>query len=104
MVLYILKWDVISEKFDAYLKFTEIAIKRTLAVPGVVEFRGYRLITGDYQIAVTYEFPDLASWAAWYANEESQKVLSELRTYTSNLAAELWGASPVVPKPIRPGG
>lgn len=104
MSLYILKWDVIPEKFDAYLTFTESAIKRTLAVPGVVEFRAYRLITGNYRVAVTYEFSDLASWAAWYASEDCQKVLDELRTYTSSMATELWGSSPIVPKPIRPGG
>jgi len=53
---------------------------------------------------VTYEFADLAAWAAFYAHEEIQKVLDELRTLTLNVTTELWGPSLVVPKPIRPGG
>lgn len=104
MVLYVLKWDVLPEKFEAYLEFTKSAIQRTLAVPGVVEFRGYRVAAGDSRIVVTYEFADLPTWAAWYGNEDCQKVMDELRTYTSKLTIELWGTSPVVPKPIRPGG
>jgi len=104
MVLYVLKWDVLPEKIETYLEFTKLAIQRTLAVPGVVEFRGYRQAAGDSRVVVTYEFADIAAWATWFANEDCQKVLDELWTYTSKLTTELWGASPVVPTPIRPGG
>jgi len=41
MVLYVLRWDIHPDKVEAYLKWTEGAIRRTLAVPGVVEFRAY---------------------------------------------------------------
>lgn len=104
MVLYVMKWDVHPDKVDAYLNWTQGAIRRTLAVPGVVEFRAYRPATGASQAVVTYEFADFAAWAAFYAHEDIQKVLDELRTLTLNVTAELWGPSPVVPKPIRPGG
>jgi antibiotic biosynthesis monooxygenase (ABM) superfamily enzyme len=102
MVLYIMKWDIFPEKHDAYLKWIESAIPRTFGVPGVVEFRAYRPAIGVSQIVVTYEFADLATWATWYADEASQKVMDELRMYTTNLITELWGPSPVVPEPIRP--
>ncbi len=104
MVLYVMKWDIHPDKAEAYLKFTQSAIQRTLAVPGAVEFRAYRPATGASQVVVTYEFADLAAWAAFYAHEEIQKVLDELRTLTLNMTTELWGPSQVVPKPIRPGG
>lgn len=104
MVLYLMKWDVLPDKPEAYLEWTESAIKRTLGVPGVVEFRAYRTTIGASQVVVTYEFADLAAWAAFFNNEEAQKVLDELRTYTSNVTTELWGPSPAVPRPIRPGG
>lgn len=104
MVLYIMKWDILPDKVEAYLKWTEGAIQRTLAVPGVVEFRAYRPATGASQVVVTYEFADLAAWAAWQAHEDIQKILDELRTLTVNVTTELWGPSPVVPEPIRPGG
>ncbi|MCR4406563.1 MAG: antibiotic biosynthesis monooxygenase [Anaerolineae bacterium] len=104
MVLYVVKWDVHPDKAEAYVQFTQSAIQRTLAVPGVVEFRAYRPAAGASQALVTYEFADLATWAAWYAHEEAQNVLAELRTLTLNVTTELWGPSPLVPKPIRPGG
>jgi hypothetical protein len=69
----------------------------------VVEFRAYRPALGVFQVVVTYEFADLAAWTAFYAHEDVQKVQDELRTLTVNLTTELWGPSPVVPQPIRPG-
>ena len=103
MVLVVMKWDIHPDKVEAYLKWTESAIKRTLAAPGVVEFRAYRPVTGASQVVVTYEFADLATWAAWRDNEGVQKVLDEIRTLTLNVNTEIWGPSPVVPAPIRPG-
>ena len=103
MVLCVMKWDILPDKVEAYTKWTESAMRRTLAAPGVVEFRGYRPATGASQVVVTYEFADMAAWAAWYMHEDLQKVMAELRTLTANLSTELWGPSPVVPQPIRPG-
>lgn len=103
MVLQVMKWDIHPDKVEAYLKWTEGAIKRTLSVPGVVEFRAYRPATGGSQAVITYEFDDMAAWATWQSQEETQKVLTELRTLALNVTIELWGPSPVVPVPIRPG-
>ncbi len=103
MVLYVMKWDIHPDKADAYLKWSESAIKRTLAVPGVVEFRAYRPSAGASQAVITYEFNDLEAWAAWSSKENVQQVLTELRTLALNVKSELWGPSPVVPAPFRPG-
>lgn len=104
MVLFVVKWDIHPDKRDAYLEWLKSAMPRTVAVPGLVEFRGYRGISGTPQIVATYEFADLAAWAAWHTHEEAQKVWAELHTLALNVTAELWGPSPVAPKPIRPGG
>jgi len=103
MVLAVMKWNIHPDKLEAYTKWTQSAIKRTLAAPGVAEFRAYRPATGSYQIVTTYEFTDLSAWAAWYANEQVQKVLDELHTLGVDVTSEIWGPSPIVPKPIRPG-
>ena len=103
MVIYVMKWDIHPDKAEAYLNWTKSAIQRTLAVPGVVEFRAYRPASGTSQVVVTYEFADMAAWAAWQAHEDVQKVLDELHTLATNVSLELWGPSPVVPAPIRPG-
>jgi quinol monooxygenase YgiN len=102
MVLLVMKWNIHPDKAQAYLQWTDGAIKRTLAAPGVVEFRAYRPATGASQAVITYEFHDMVAWAAWQSNEDVQKVLAELRTLTLNVDSEIWGPSPVVPKPIRP--
>jgi quinol monooxygenase YgiN len=103
MVLYVLKWDIHPDKTEAYGKWTEGAIRRLLAAPGVVEFRGYRVAIGTHRHVVTHEFADLAAWAAWNSNDQVQQVLTELDTLALNVTHELWGLSPRVPKPIRPG-
>ena len=104
MVLYVTKWDIRPEKAEAYAQWAESAIRRALGVPGVVEFRAYRPATGSYQVVETYEFADMAAWAAWQSNEDVQKGLDEARAYITNVSSELWGPSPIVPEPIRPGG
>jgi quinol monooxygenase YgiN len=103
MVLHVMKWDIHPDKLEAYLKWTESAIKRSLAVPGVVEFRAYRGTTGSSQVVTTWELADMAAWAAWQGSEDMQKVRAELGTLALNVEIEVWGPSPVVAAPIRPG-
>ena len=104
MVLYVMKWNIRPETLEEYLGWAQGAVQRTVAVPGVVEFRAYRPATGASQVVVTFEFADMPTWAAWHDHEDVQKVLGEVRTFTANLTTELWGPSPVVPEPVRPGG
>ena len=102
MVLYIWKWNIRPEKAKAYLEWAKGAIARALAVPGLVELRGYRPAAGDYQAVMTFEFADLAGWEAWYGAPDVQAAMLELRAFTTDLSVELWGPSPVIPGPIRP--
>jgi len=104
MVIYVSKWNIHPDKVAAYAEWAKSAVPRVLAVPGLVEFRGYRPVTGPSQVVVTYEFADLAAWATWYGNEEVQKITDELRTFAVDVESELWGPSPIVSEPIRPGG
>ncbi len=102
MVLYVMKWDIDPQKTEDYSKWTASAIKRTTGAPGVVEFRAYRMAAGDHQVIITYEFADMAAWAAWNMTDDVQQVFVEVRTLANNVTTELWGPSPVVPVPIRP--
>jgi antibiotic biosynthesis monooxygenase (ABM) superfamily enzyme len=102
-VLYVVRWDVLPDKTESYTQWAQSAISRTLAVPGVTEFRAYRPATGSSRAVIIYEFADMTTWASWYANEDAQKVLDELHTFATNITKELWGPSPIVPEPIRPG-
>ena len=104
MVLYVMKWNILPDKKEEYTQWSQGAIGRTLAVPGLVEFRAYWPATGGWHVVVTYEFADLAGWVAFYEHPDFQNVLEELRTLVTNLTTEVWGPSPVVSAPIRPGG
>jgi len=99
-----MKWTILPDKKEEYTKWTGGAIRRTLAVPGLVEFRAYRPATGEAQVVVTYEFADLEGWTAFYKHQDVQDVLEELRNLATGVTTEVWGPSPVVPAPIRPGG
>ena len=103
MVLYVMRWNIHPDKKEAYTEWTKGAIARTLGVGGVVEFRAYRPATGPSQVVVTYEFADMAAWQTWYVNQDVQTVLEELHTLATDVTLDLWGPSPVVPDPIRPG-
>lgn len=100
MVLHLMKWNIIPEKTDIYFRWVDTAIKRVI-MSKVKEFRAYRPVTGDWQIAVTFEFADMAAWADWHENAEVKKVMTELRTMAVNINIEVWGPSPVVAKPIQ---
>jgi heme-degrading monooxygenase HmoA len=103
MVLHIMKYDIRPEQAEAYAKWAaESAIRRILEIPGLVEFRGYRPTTGSHQIAATYEFTDMAAWAAWVAHADYQNLMAEFRPFVTNVTSELWGPSPIVPEPLRP--
>ena len=91
------------DKLEAYLKWAEGAIKRMISAPGVIELRAYRGTAGTPQVVTTLEFADMSHWATWNSSEEAQKVYAELHTVAFNVTNELWGPSPVVPAPVRPG-
>jgi antibiotic biosynthesis monooxygenase (ABM) superfamily enzyme len=101
-VLQVTRYDIPADKLEAYSKWAPGATKRILAVPGVVEFRAYRTTVGTSLVVLTYEFADLAAWAAWRSNKETEKLVDELETFAVNMSNEVWGPSPIVPKPIRP--
>ncbi len=104
MVRYCFKWNIHPDKVKAYSAWAGGAIQRTLAAGGVTEFRGYRPASGVAEVVVTYESADMAEWANWYVHDDVQAVIAELRTMATDVTLELWGPSPIVPQPIRPGG
>ena len=103
MVLYVQKYDIVPGMNDEFIEWAKGAIPQILSVPGIVEMRSYRPQAGNSHIATTYEFEDMSSWAVWQASETMQRLLQEGRTFMVNSTAELWGPSPVVPEPLRPG-
>ena len=104
MVLWVMKYDINPDKRDAYGAWAQSAIPSVIGAGNVVEFSAYRPISGSRSVATTVSFADLADWQAWYESDAVQTIIVEMASVTLNLETELWGPSPVLPQPIRPGG
>lgn len=102
MYLYVLRWDIITGRSEDYETWTKFAIERTLAVPGVKEFRAFRPAAGSSQVVVTYEFTSFEDWTSWFNNPDIQQIFDKLFELTTNVDRELWEPSPLAPAPIRP--
>jgi hypothetical protein len=102
MVIQVVKWDIHRIRYRPM----ESGSKQSSASLGCTRAgraSGVPARHRSSQAVSTHEFTDLAAWAAWYANEESQKLINDRRAFTMNEVSELWGPSPLVPAPIRPG-
>ena len=101
MVIYSQQWNIRPEKAADYPKWSQTAVKRLMGVPGIEEFRAFRLVAGDREVCVTYQFKDLASWAAWRSDKMVSDVWEESRAYLTDMRVELWGPSPLIPDPLK---
>jgi hypothetical protein len=103
MVLYVTKYNVHPDKLDAFQGWSQVVIPKILATPGVIEFRAYRPLSGSFQVVTTIEFADVTAWGNFANGEAGTKMNDELHTLAFDINHEIWGPSPVVPKPLRPG-
>jgi heme-degrading monooxygenase HmoA len=97
-------WDMLpNANQQAYAEFSKKAIGSMLQAPGLVEFRANRNILGSPKIRVTTVWHTLSDWAKFNESAEWQALELELHAFTTNTSTEIWGPSPVVPEPLRPG-
>lgn len=104
MVLWVMKYDIHPDRPDEYLAWAQRSIPTVAGADGVVEFGAYRAVSGSHRVVTTVQFSDLATWQTWYESEAAQTVLANAASVMVNVETELWGPSPVLPQPIRPGG
>ena len=105
MALGVMTWDLpLGEQMEAYNGKTRGWITTVLKQTGVKEFRAYRNPQHTSpQVMVHTEFDSLESWLKWVGSEEYATIMSELRAVgCTNITAEVWGTSPVVPEPLKP--
>jgi len=103
MVLSVVKYNIHPDKTEAFQAWVQRTIPQILALTGVVEFRAYRPASGSWQVVTTTEFSDMAAWANAVSSEVWQQINVELHTLALDITVEVWGPSPVIPKPLRPG-
>lgn len=87
----------------AYGEWAKKAIGVILQAPGVVEFRAYRNLLGSPQVRSTTVMQTLADWAKFVDTDEWRTLEAELRAFATDIRIQVWGPSPVLPEPVRPG-
>lgn len=87
----------------AYLEYSKRAFQTLLQAPRIVEIRVHRSLLGSPQVKLTIVWQALADWAKFAESPERQKLESELLEFATNIDIGLWGPSPVMPEPLRPG-
>jgi heme-degrading monooxygenase HmoA len=106
MALSVMSWDLPpEEQIQTYNEKARTGwIPSVLRQAGVKEFRAYRnpYLTTP-QAMVHIEWDSLASWLKYLDSEDYAKIVSELRGVgCTNISAEVWGSSPLLPEPLKP--
>jgi antibiotic biosynthesis monooxygenase (ABM) superfamily enzyme len=101
-VLAVVKSDLRPEMAAAWAEYAKANIPVMFSVPGLVELRAFRTLVGSSFSIATYEFADLAAYAAWRSHPEVERVWVESHKYLENISVELWGLSPISAAPLRP--
>ena len=88
---------------QAYGESAGKTVGTMLKATGLVEFRAHRNILGTPQVRSTSVWKTLSDWAAYTDSDEWRTLEAEVRTFVTNIRIEIWGPSPVLPEPVRPG-
>jgi len=87
----------------AYAELSKAVVAMALEATGVVEVRGHRNMLGAPQVRFTTVWERLVDWATFNESKEWQEAWAEMTPFLTNLRLEIWGPSPIVPEPLRPG-
>jgi len=100
-----LKYDLLpGMDQQSYVEWAKKAIGTTLKTPGLVEIRAYRSMLGSPQVQVTSVWQTMADWAKFNESDGWRALSDELKaSFATNVNVEIWGPSPIIPKPLRPG-
>jgi heme-degrading monooxygenase HmoA len=97
-------WELIPNiNQEEYGEFAQKAAGLILKAPGLIEFRASRNILGSPLVRSTSVFKTLADWANFTDSDEWRELEAEFRNFATNIRVEIWGPSPVLPEPVRPG-
>lgn len=97
-------WDLLPNiDQKAYGELATKTVASILKAPGLVEFRAHRNILGTPQVRSTSVWQTLADWANYSDSDEWRTLEAGFRSFVSDMRVEIWGPSPVLPEPVRPG-
>lgn len=87
---------------QGYAAYCRKAIGAILQAPGCVEVRANRNMLGSPHVRFSVVWQTLGDWAGFMESAEWQALEVEFAAFKTNSRSEIWGASPVLPKPMRP--
>ena len=103
MVLAVIKWDIHPDKVEAYTKWVPTAIQRDLSGTGrggIPRVPGVRRFAADRHDVRVHRCRGLGGVAIECRRAERAVGTVQLAL---NVTSEVWGPSPLVPAPVRPG-
>ncbi len=87
----------------AWAEFAKNAIATIMKAPGLIEYRANHNLLGLPQVRTTIVWQSLGDWAKFTESKDWATIESQRRTFLTNIHVEIWGPSPLAPKPLRPG-
>jgi heme-degrading monooxygenase HmoA len=87
----------------AYEELAKAVVAMALEATGIIEVRGNRNMLGTPQVRFTTVWKSLVDWAKFNESKEWQDAWAEMNPYLTDVVLEIWGPSPIVPEPMRPG-
>jgi hypothetical protein len=87
----------------AFAEFVKNVIATCMKAPGLIEYRANRNVLGSPHGRATTVWQSLSDWAKFVESKEWAEIEAKARTFQTNIRVEIWGPSPLVPKPLRPG-
>lgn len=107
MALLVLTWNhPPASGMPAYVEQAKSKwIPSVLTQPGVSEIRAYRNGSETKpDVMTTVEFENIQAVEAYMGSKQYSTVIAGLRSVgCTQITAQLWNPSPIVPTPLRPG-
>lgn len=86
-----------------YQDWAKRAISLVVESPGIIEVRDNCNVLVSPYVCATSVWKTLVDWANFVQSDEWVKLAEELQnSFADNVNVEIWGASPVIPEPLRP--
>ncbi len=88
---------------QAYFQWMKQAILPALRSRGMIEVRAMRDAQNPQRVLVVGVWNSLSDWQAFQQSEGWNLFMGPLEsTYATSIRLELWGASTLIPAPLRP--
>lgn len=94
-------YKIKAETLKEYLDWSKGSIEYWRKRPGFKEMRAWRE-PGTGRVLLDLEFENFEMWGKAYDDPKIKELNNQFASYTYDGKYDLWDASPVIPKPLKP--